>query len=65
MKRLYFIYLLLFVLSGHAIACTTAIISGKGTINGRPLLYKHRDTSALQIRQAKKYGEATILQALP
>ena len=48
MKRLYFIYLLLFVLSGHALACTTAIISGKGTIDGRPLLYKHRDTSALQ-----------------
>lgn len=48
MKRLYFIYLLLFVLCGHAIACTTAIISGKGTIDGRPLLYKHRDTSALQ-----------------
>lgn len=48
MKRLYFIYLLLFVLCGHALACTTAIISGKGTIDGRPLLYKHRDTSALQ-----------------
>lgn len=48
MKRLYFIYLLLFVLCGHALACTTAIISDKGTIDGRPLLYKHRDTSALQ-----------------
>jgi len=29
-------------------ACTTAIISGKYTPDGRPLLYKHRDTSKLQ-----------------
>lgn len=28
--------------------CTTAIISGKHTADGRPLLYKHRDTGFLQ-----------------
>ena len=28
-------------------ACTTAIISGKATIDGRPLLFKHRDSDSL------------------
>jgi nitrous oxidase accessory protein NosD len=28
-------------------ACTTAIISGKATVNGRPLLFKQRDTDEL------------------
>lgn len=27
-----------------AYACTSAIVSGKNTVNGRPLLWKHRDT---------------------
>ena len=29
-------------------ACTTAIISGKATVDGRPLLFKHRDTGHSQ-----------------
>lgn len=29
-----------------AVACTTGVISGKATIDGRPLLWKNRDTSA-------------------
>ena len=29
-------------------ACTTAVISGKATPDGRPLLWKHRDTWAIQ-----------------
>ncbi len=29
-------------------ACTTAIISGKYTTDGRPLLYKHRDSGFYQ-----------------
>jgi|Deesub1362B_J571_1020462.scaffolds.fasta_scaffold03453_1 hypothetical protein len=29
-------------------ACTTAVISGKYTVDGRPLLLKHRDTGHLQ-----------------
>ena len=28
--------------------CTTAIISGRFTVDGRPLLFKHRDTNELQ-----------------
>ncbi len=42
MKRIFFGLLLL--VSGNAIPCTTAIISGKSTPDGRPLLWKHRDT---------------------
>jgi hypothetical protein len=38
--------LLLFVYSSFA--CTTTIISGKATVDGRPLLFKHRDTGDLQ-----------------
>ncbi len=48
MKHLKSIILLLFVTSMQVSACTTAIISGKFTVDGRPLLYKHRDTSSLQ-----------------
>jgi hypothetical protein len=33
--------------SAPAIGCTTAIVSGKYTRDGRPLLLKHRDTDAL------------------
>lgn len=48
MKHLYSIILLLLVVSLQTEACTTAIISGKYTADGRPLLYKHRDTGSLQ-----------------
>ncbi|NQV14634.1 hypothetical protein HQ531_04185 [bacterium] len=37
------IVLLLFAMS-NAWACTSAVISGKATADGRPLLWKHRDT---------------------
>lgn len=46
MKRILFIYILLgsmlFHESGNA--CTSVIISGKATPDGRPLMWKHRDT---------------------
>lgn len=48
MKYLVCILLFLFVVILHTEACTTAIVSGKYTADGRPLLYKHRDTGALQ-----------------
>jgi len=32
----------------HGYACTTAIISGKYTINGRPMLWKLRDTESFE-----------------
>lgn len=46
------VLLLLFLLAGSfaAMACTSAIISGKKTLSGRPLLWKHRDTGCLDNR---------------
>lgn len=48
MKYTLSILYLLLVIHLPLAACTTAIISGKYTVDGRPLLYKHRDTSSLQ-----------------
>ncbi len=48
--------LLLFLLSfrfWEAAACTSAIVSGKLTSNGRPILWKHRDTSDLNNKVAR------------
>jgi hypothetical protein len=36
------------IITAPAISCTTAIISGKYTKDGRPILWKHRDTDFLQ-----------------
>lgn len=48
MKRFVILALLLFLLpSGRAEACTAAVISGRATPDGRPLLWKHRDTGVL------------------
>ncbi len=49
MKKTIFLLLTL-LLAGpwhEAAACTTFIISGKHTADGRPILYKHRDTGTL------------------
>lgn len=43
MKKLLFIALVAFAV--EALACTSAIVSGKLTTNGRPLLWKNRDTN--------------------
>lgn len=48
MKRLSVIIFLVFTVQVPMLACTTAVISGKYTIDGRPVLYKHRDTGSLQ-----------------
>jgi len=42
------IFLLSFVIVNDIAACTTAILSGKATPDGRPLLLKHRDSNYLQ-----------------
>lgn len=48
MKNFKILSLLILVLFGHlSMACTTAVISGKYTKNGKPLLWKHRDTWAV------------------
>ncbi len=49
MRRIILFTLLLLVSMGSGIseACTTFIISGKYTPDGKPILYKHRDTGTL------------------
>lgn len=48
-KSFFIVWAILF-LSLPAISCTTAIISGKYTADGRPVLWKHRDTDHLNNR---------------
>ena len=48
MKKIYFISIVFFVLPFFINPCTTAVISGKATDDGRPLLLKNRDADALQ-----------------
>lgn len=48
MKKTIILSLLVLLFAGHDLmACTTAVISGKYTKNGKPLLWKHRDTWAV------------------
>lgn len=46
MKYLYIALIACLVVASDAAACTSAIVSGRVTANGRPLLWKHRDTGA-------------------
>jgi len=39
---------IILTLSSIAFACTSAIISGSATIDGRPILWKHRDTGSIE-----------------
>lgn len=51
MKRLIiwsFCLLLMWGMANEAMACTSVVVSGKVTPDGCPLLWKHRDTGALQ-----------------
>ena len=45
MKKIIVILITLFSIT---FACTSAVISGSATVDGRPLLWKHRDTGSLE-----------------
>lgn len=47
MKKTIILTLLVMILFTGSYACTTAVISGKYTKDGRPMLWKHRDTWAV------------------
>ncbi len=47
MKNLLLLIGLIIFSFQESMACTTAVISGKHTKNGRPMLWKHRDTWAI------------------
>lgn len=46
-------------LSTNTEACTTAVISGKATVDGRPLLWKNRDTSQIH-NEVVLFEEGTL-----
>ncbi len=48
MKKVVLFILVAFVFALPAGACSSAVISGRATPDGRPLLWKHRDTSDLE-----------------
>lgn len=69
MKKLLTLVLLLGVTIGGAqlLACTSVIVSGRVTKDGRPLIYKNRDTSALHnvsiVFQGQKYRYIGLVNA--
>lgn len=56
MKKIILLSLSL-ILAVGALPCTTAIISGKATPDGRPLLWKHRDTDNFNNKMMFFYGK--------
>ena len=68
MKKLIF-FILILSLSGFSklFSCTTAVISGKSTKDGRPMLWKHRDTWAvnnkIMIFDDGKYRYAALVNS--
>ena len=44
MRNICIVLLILFSFESVSPACSTAVISGRATLDGRPLLWKHRDT---------------------
>jgi len=46
-KTIFIIFILVAFAANNAGACTTAVVSGKYTKDGRPLLWKNRDTCAV------------------
>ena len=48
MKNILLTVTLILIIVYSSFACTTTIVSGKATVDGRPLLFKHRDTGDSQ-----------------
>ena len=67
MKAARFFSLLLLFLSVEGFACTSVIISGKHTRDGRPVMFKHRDAScvgvALEFFQGERYAFRGLVNA--
>ena len=57
MKKVILIAILAAGLSIDSSSCTTAIISGKATPDGRPMLWKHRDTDSFNNKIVYVRGE--------
>lgn len=57
MKRFGLILFVILPFGEHIVACTTAIVSGKATPDGRPILWKHRDTDHFNNKMMYFKGE--------
>lgn len=55
---------LMMAVSSDIFACTSAIISGRVTPDGRPLLWKHRDTGAAQNLVRYFHGDKYAFSAI-
>lgn len=66
MKKQALIIMLILASTIGAMACTSAIISGKKTASGRPILWKHRDTGCLdnRVELIKAHGDCYEFVAL-
>lgn len=66
MKKQLLIFMLILAGTIGAMACTSAIISGKKTASGRPILWKHRDTGCLdnRVELIKAHGDCYEFVAL-
>ena len=66
MKKQALIIMLILAGTIGAMACTSAIISGKKTASGRPILWKHRDTGCLdnRVELIKAHGDCYEFVAL-
>ena len=66
MKKQALIIMLILTSTIGAMACTSAIISGKKTASGRPILWKHRDTGCLdnRVELIKAHGDCYEFVAL-
>ena len=65
MKKLFFAVLAIgLMLSSDIFACTSAIFTGKATADGRPLMWKHRDTGEPNNRIQYFKGEKYTFYAL-
>ena len=57
----------LLLLSQPVLACTSVIVSGRVTKDGRPIIFKHRDTNKMQnlsvVRQGPKYRYVGVVNA--
>lgn len=57
MHRFLFIILILTSLNSPLLPCTSAVISGQATNDGRPLLWKHRDTGNIENKLVYETGK--------
>lgn len=61
-RRLIFLLVAILAVSIVSDACTSAIVSGKLTANGRPLMWKNRDTNDLNNRVERIKGHDGLLE---